>query len=148
MAGVAPERKWFQSPLKSEQRPDESKKATGGYVWSNALSVRVAIGGGKTATWEDDGWGVYKGFSQLVKQLNPGFGPNEGLCPKVRVVGYADEGSGQNSTSVPLFEVMGWVPRPDCLKEDAPAIAAEPAPVRQAQPVVQAQVLVSEDVAF
>ncbi len=133
-AGVAPERRWFQSPLRAEPRPDESKKATGGYVWSNALSVRCAIGGGKTATWEDDGWGVYKGFSALTKMLNAGFGANEGLCPMVRVIGYADEGSGQNSTSVPLFEIVKWVPRPACLAEDAPSIAAE-APAPAPQPV-------------
>lgn len=145
-AGVAPERRWFQSPLRAEQRPDESKKATGGYVWSNALSVRAAIGGGKTATWEDDGWGVYKGFSQLVKQLNAGFAANEGLCPMVRCTGYADEGSGQNSTSVPLFEIVRWVPRPDCLKEDAPQIAAPvaataPAPVYTPPPAAAAPAL-------
>jgi hypothetical protein len=57
--------------------------------------------------------------------LNARFGENEGLCPMVRVVGYADEGSGQNSTSVPLFEIVKWVPRPACLAEDAPTIAAE-----------------------
>jgi len=136
MAGIAPERKWFQSPLRPESRPDESKKAQGGYVWSNALSVRVAIGGGKTATWEDDGWGVYKGFTGLTKLLNPQFGANEGLCPMVRVVGYVDEGSGQNSTSVPQFEILKWVPRPDCLKEDAPVIATEAQPVQQAAPAV------------
>jgi hypothetical protein len=133
-AGVAPERRWFQSPLRAEPRPDESKKATGGYVWSNALSVRAAIGGGKVATWEDDGWGVYKGFSALVKAMNGGFAANEGLCPMVRVTGYADEGTGQNSTSVPLFEILKWVPRPACLAEDAPTIAAEPAPAPQPVP--------------
>lgn len=148
MAGVAPERRWFQSPLKAEQRPDESKKATGGYVWSNALSLRVAIGGGKTATWEDDGWGVYKGFSALVKALNAGFSANIGLCPMVRCTGYADEGTGQNSTSVPLFEILKWVPRPDCLKEDAPQIAAAPEAPAQAYTPPPAPAAIPADVAF
>ena len=149
-AGVAPERRWFQSPLRAEQRPDETKKATGGYVWSNALSVRAAIGDGKVATWEDDGWGVYKGFTGLVKALNPGFSANEGLCPLVRVTGYADEGTGQNSTSVPLFEVLRWVPRPDCLKEDAPTIEAAPAAPQQAAAVTPppAATSVPADAAF
>lgn len=134
-AGIAPERRWFQSPLRAEQRPDETKKAAGGFTWSNALSVRVAVGGGATATWEDDGWGVYKGFSALVKQLNAGFAANEGLCPMVRCIGYVDEGSGQNSTSVPQFEILKWVPRPDCLKEDAPQVAvAATAPAPAATP--------------
>ena len=126
MAGVAPERKWFASPLRAEQRPDETKKATGGYVWTNALSIRAAIGGGKVATWEDDGWGVYKGFNALAKQISAALAANEGLCPMVKVTGYADEGQGTNTTSVPLFTILQWVKRPDCLKEDAPVIAAEP----------------------
>lgn len=128
LAGVAPERRWFASPLRAEPRPSEERKAAGGYAWSNALSVRVAIGGGKVATWEDDGWGVYKGFSGLVKQLNQGFADNVGLCPLVRCTGYVEEGQGQNTTFVPQFTVVGWKPRPDCLKEDAPAIQADPAP--------------------
>lgn len=137
--GVAPERRWFASPLRAEQRPDETKKATGGYVWTNALSVRCAIGGGKTATWEDDGWGVYKGFAALAKAISAGLGANEGLCPMVRVTGYVDEGTGQNSTSVPQFEIVKWVARPDCLKEDAPVIAAAPpsAPAPAPAPVAQ-----------
>ncbi len=132
--GVAPERRWFASPLRAEQRPDESKKAAGGFVWSNALSIRCAIGGGATATWEDDGWGVYKGFSALSKVISAGFAANEGLCPMVRCTGYADEGAGQTSTSVPLFEIIKWVPRPDCLKEDAPQITATADPTPAATP--------------
>ncbi len=141
-AGVAPERRWFASPLRAEPRPDESKKITGGYVWSNALSIRCAVGGGKTATWEDDGWGVYKGFNALAKAISAGLAANEGLCPMVRVTGYIDEGSGQNSTSVPQFTILKWVPRPDCLKEDAPVIADVPAaaPAPQYTPPPQASI--------
>lgn len=132
--GVAPERRWWASPLKSEPRPDETKKAAGGFTWSNALSVRAAIGEGKAATWEDDGWGVYKGFSGLVKTLNGQFAANEGLCPKVRVTGYIEDGSGQNTTFVPQFEVLQWIARPACLTEDAPQIEAA-WPVATAAPV-------------
>lgn len=149
--GKAPERRWNASPLKSEQRPDESKTAQGGYVWRNALSIRAAIGGGNTATWEDEGWGCYKGFSALIKQINAGFAANEGLCPMIRCVGYADEGSGNSATSVPLFEIVKWVPRPDCLKEDAPQISAappaQPAPAPVAPPPAAAA-QIPADVAF
>lgn len=133
--GKAPERRWNPSVLKSTDRPTEEKTAQGGFVWRNALSVRVAIGGGRTATWEDEGWGGYKGFSALIKMINAGFAANEGLCPMVRCTGYVDEGSGNNLTFVPIFEIVKWVPRPDCLKEDAPSIAADPATA--AQPVQQ-----------
>lgn len=145
--GKAPERRWWASVLRSEQRPDESKTAQGGYVWRNSLHVRCAIGGGKTATWEDEGWGGYKGFSALIKQINAGFAANEGLCPMVRCTGYADEGSGNSATSVPLFEIVKWVPRPDCLKEDAPTIAADPAPAA-VQPSAAAQAAIPQEAAF
>lgn len=148
--GKAPERRWNASPLKSEQRPTEEKTAQGGYVWRNALSVRTAIGGGATATWEDEGWGCYKGFSALIKQINAGFKANEGLCPLVRCTGYADEGSGNSATSVPLFEIVKWVPRPDCLKEDAPSIAADPAPAAAvaSQAVAAAAASIPQEASF
>ncbi len=137
--GKAPERRWNASPLKSEQRPSEEKTLQGGYLWRNALSVRVALGGGKSATWEDEGWGGYKGFSALIKLVNAGFAANEGLCPMVRCTGYADEGSGTNSTFVPTFEIVKWVPRPACLTEEAPTIAADPpAHAQQAAPATTA----------
>ncbi len=133
MEGVAPERRWNPSALQALPRPDETKTMQGSFVWRNCMSIRAAIGEGKTATWEDDGWGVYAGFDRLLlRQINPGFSANEGLCPMVRCVGYEDSGKGTNTTSIPVFEILRWVPRPDCLKEDAPQIAtgfvAEPAP--------------------
>lgn len=140
--GVAPERRWFASPLRAEQRPDESKKVTGGYQWTNSLSIRVAINKTETATWEDDGWGVYKGFNVLAKAISAGLATNEGMCPMVRCTGYVDEGTGQNGTSVPLFEIVKWVQRPDCLKEGAPVIASEPVqPPKPAPAPVPANVM-------
>lgn len=152
IAGVPPDRRWWASPTRQEPRPDESKKAQGGFVWSNALSVRAAIGGGKTATWEDDGWGVYKGFSDLSKLISTGMETNEGLCPMVRVTGYVESGSGQNTTFIPHFEIVKWVPRPECLKVDAPKIAIEdadaPAPKPATQPTPAPAGLVDADAAF
>lgn len=145
--GKAPERRWNASPLRSEPRPDESKTAQGGFQWRNALSLRAAIGAGQVATWEDEGWGCYKGFSAMIKMINAGFAANEGLCPMVPCTGYTDEGSGSTATSVPQFEIVKWVPRPDCLKEDAPQIASAPAPQPAPAPAAP-PVSVPDDVAF
>jgi hypothetical protein len=123
-----PERRWWPSALHSQPRPDESK-SEGVFVWRNALSVRVAIGGGETATWEDEGWGVYLGFSNMIQNLiNPDFAANIGKCPHVRCIGYVKQGSGQKSTSIPQFEIVAWVDRPAALMEDAPQIASAPQP--------------------
>jgi hypothetical protein len=124
--GKAPERRWNKSPLKKEPRPDESKTSQGGYVWRNALSVRAAISQTVAVTWEDEGWGGFKGFSALIHIINQGFATNEGLCPMVRCAGYVDEGSGTSATSVPIFEILKWVKRPTCLDEEPPAIEAAP----------------------
>lgn len=123
-----PERRWWPSALHAQPRPDEGK-SEGVFDWRNALSVRVAIGGGETATWEDEGWGVYLGFSNMIQNLiNPGFAANIGKCPHVRCIGYVKQGSGQKSTSIPQFEIVAWVDRPAALMEDAPQIASAPQP--------------------
>ena len=127
--GQAPEKKWNPHFSQATPRPDESKSEGGGFAWRNALSVRVAIGGGETATWEDEGWGVYLGFSNMIQNLiNPGFAANIGKCPHVRCIGYVKQGSGQKSTSIPQFEIVAWVDRPAALMEDAPQIASAPQP--------------------
>ena len=139
--GTAPERRWWQTPLRAEPRPDESKTAQGGFVWRNSMSVRVAVSQTTAVTWEDEGWGVYSGFSELVKMLNEQFAANIGKCPMVRCIGYAETGKGSGLTFVPQFEIVKWVERPAILKEDAPAIAADPAPAAApaAQPTQAAQ---------
>ena len=45
--GQAPEKRWNPSVSQATQRPDESKKQSGAYAWSQALSIRCAIGGGQ-----------------------------------------------------------------------------------------------------
>lgn len=153
--GQAPERRWWPSVTQAQPRPDESKTAQGGYVWRNSLSIRCAIGGGQAATWEDEGWGGYKGFSALIKQVNAGFAQNEGLCPMIRCTGYVDEGSGNSATSVPTLEIVKWVPRPECLREDAPQIvdaqptpAQTPAPQPAPQPAPAPQPVMEDDLEF
>lgn len=138
-----PERRWWASPLQAQQRPDESKSIGGGFAWRNALSVRVAISSAEAATWEDTGWGVYLGFSNMIRDLiNPGFADNVGKCPHVRCIGFAPQGSGQKATSIPQFELLGWRDRPACLADGAPQIAPvadtpapAPAPAPAPQPV-------------
>lgn len=132
----APDRAWWASPLQSEQRPDESKGAGGGYNWQNAVQFRVAIGGGKSALFDVSGWSGYKGVAALLQSLNTGFANNIGKCPLVQYTGFRVEGTGQKRLHVPEFTVADWVDRPACLTPDAPQIA--PAPAEVAQPAQQA----------
>ena len=149
-AGMAPERRWNPSISKSTDRPDDSKKKSGAYSWSQALSVRLAIGGGQAATWEQGSCGAYEGFTRLSKEIEAQWSAhsqNGALLPLVKQVGVETIKLSAGNANVPLLSIVKWVPRPDCLKADAPVIATEPASAYVA-PAPQAANMVPEDVAF
>lgn len=136
--GVAPERRWNPSVSQSTPRPTDEKKAGGGYVWSQALSIRCAIGGGKSATWEQAAFGAYEAFDKLAKQIMAEWSArsqNGALLPLVKQEGVERRQMKSGSTSIPILRVVDWVARPDCLKADAPVIAsAAPKPAAQPAP--------------
>lgn len=139
--GSAPDRSWWQSPLRSEQRPDETKAPGGGFAWQNIISFRVAIGGGRDAQMDVSGWGGYKGMTALIGMLNNGFADNVGKCPVIQYTGFRTEGTGAKRMHVPEWRVAQWVDRPECLKPDTPAIATASTPIpEQAAPVQTAPV--------
>lgn len=138
--GQAPEKRWNPSISQSTQRPDESKKQSGAYAWSAALSIRCAIGDGQAATWEQASFGAYDAFSKLAKQIQAEWGDksqNGRLLPLVKQTGVETQQLKSGATNKPILTVVQWVERPDCLKGDAPAIATTPEPVQQAAPVHQ-----------
>lgn len=156
--GMAPERRWNPSVSQATPRPDESKKQTGAYAWSRALSVRLAIGDGKTATWEQGSFGAYEAFSRLAKQIMAQH-PGDGTLPLIKQTGVEQRALSSGSTNIPILEIVKWVPRPDCLKDEAPQIdtgaaapAAQPAPAPAPQPTPQpapaATPAMADDVSF
>jgi len=152
--GSAPDRAMWASPLKSEPRPDESKNAGGGFAWQNAMSFRVAIGGGRDAQLDVNGWGGYKGMTAMIGLLNSGFAANIGKCPVIQYTGFRVEGTGSKRLHVPEWTIAKWVDRPACLTPDAPQIAPEPAqaatpaPQPAPQPTAAAQASVPADASF
>lgn len=140
--GQAPEKRWNPSIAHATQRPDESKKQSGAYAWSAALSVRCAIGGGQAATWEQAAFGAYDAFSKLSKQIAAEWSAksdNGRLLPLVKQTGVDTQVLKSGASNKPVLAVVEWVPRPDCLKDDAPVIAtASPAPTQTATPAVAA----------
>jgi len=150
--GQAPERRWNPSVAQSTPRPDESKKTAGvGFAWQQALSVRVAIGQGRAATWEQGAFGAYEAFSRLARQIIAQH-PGDGTLPLVKQTGVEKLVLTVGSANVPLLEVAKWVPAPQCLKaaeftietgEPAappppPPPAATVSPIRQRQAPAQA----------
>ena len=148
--GMAPERRWNPSPAQQMPRPDEGKKATGSFAWTRALSVRMAIGGGKAATWEQGSYAAYEAFANLAKQITAqwaGQSQNGLLLPLVKQTGVEKKDLPNGSANIPVLTIEKWVPRPDCLKADAPVIATGPVTPAPAAPPVQ-QAAIPADAGF
>jgi len=135
IAGQAPEWKWNPSPAQMMQQPGEDFK--------KGFSIPCAIGGGKTATWEQAGAAVWQALTALAPQLSQQ--PGSGKLPQVRMKEAQMLQFKRGSTVVPVLEIIQWVDRPDCLKEGAaagiatePAQAAAPAPQPAPQPAPSA----------
>lgn len=132
--GMAPERRWNPSLAQATPRPDDSKKPSGAFAWSRALTVRLAIGDGQTATWEQGSFAAYAAFERLAKQIMAQH-PGDGTLPLIKQTGVEQRALPNGSANIPTLEIVKWVPRPDCLKDDAPKIdTGAPA---QAAPAVQ-----------
>lgn len=126
-AGEAPD--WKMNASLSQFSPDPS---SGDRDYKKGFKIRCAIGGGKTASWDQAGASVWNAFVALVPSLQQQ--PSPDMLPLVRCTGAKFEQFKRGSTNTPILEVVKWVPRPDCLKEGAAAgIATDPAP----QPVQQ-----------
>lgn len=128
IAGVAPEWKWNPSPAQMMPAPGDD--------WKKGISVKVAIGGGKVATWEQAGAATWQAIVKLAPSLQQQPAPN--MLPLVRMTGTDAMQFKRGSTIAPVLEVVKWVERPDCLNQNpvagfaiepaAPAPAPQPAP--------------------
>lgn len=125
MAGVAPEWKWNPSVNQMMQKPGDDYK--------KGFSVKCAIGGGKVAMWEQAGAGVWSALADLAPLLKDQ--PASGQMPLIKMTEAKELKFTKGSTCYPIFEIVKWVDKPDCLKEGAaagiatePATAPEPAP--------------------
>ena len=123
IAGKAPEWKWNPTPAQMLPSPGDDYK--------KGIQIRVALGGGKAATWEQAGAAVWNAFAELVPAIQAG-ATDQALLPLVRMTGAKVEQYARGGTVIPTLEVVKWVPRPDCLKADAPTIATAPAAAPQA----------------
>ena len=119
MAGIAPEWKWNPSVNQMMQKPGDDYK--------KGFSVKCAIGGGKVAMWEQAGAGVWSALADLAPLLKDQ--PASGQMPLIKMTEAKELKFTKGSTCYPIFEIVKWVDKPDCLKEGAAAgIATEPTP--------------------
>ena len=125
MAGVAPEWKWNPNVNQMMQKPGDDYK--------KGFSVKCAIGGGKVAMWEQAGAGVWSALADLAPMLTEQ--PAAGQMPLIKMKEAKELKFTKGSTCYPIFEIVKWVDKPDCLKEGAAAgIATDPAPAPEPAP--------------
>jgi hypothetical protein len=143
IVGQPPEWRWNATVSRFESRPSDDHK--------KGFQIRVAVGGGNTATWEDSGAGAWNAFAALAPQLAQG---PEGKLPMIKMTGVKDEKYARGGTSIATLEVVKWVDRPDCLKEGVQAGidtgGEEPAqaPQQQQQQAAPAPAAADEDLEF
>jgi hypothetical protein len=117
VAGVAPTWRWNASVNQMMPSPGDG--------WKKGFSIRCAIGGGQTATFEQAGAAPWDCLTDLAPKLAQQ--PTPGQLPLVKLVDARAVQFKRGSTVVPVLEIVKWVDRPDCLKEGAAAgIAIEP----------------------
>ena len=124
IVGQAPE--WRMNPTLAKFQPSP------GEDYKKGFKIRCAIGGGKTASWDQAGAGAWNAFLALIPALQQA--PEGDVLPLVRMIGTKAVKFTKGSTVEPVLEVVKWVPRPDCLKEGfaAGVDTGEPAPQQAA----------------
>jgi hypothetical protein len=147
VVGQPPERRWNATPARFEPQPGDD--------WKRGFEVRCAIGGGKTATWEQAGAAVWGAMASLAVQFNGG---PDGKLPLVKKTGVKQIQFKRGSTAEPVLQVVKWVDRPACLKDGAaagfdtgassPAPAPTPAPAPAPTPAPAVSASVPADIEF
>jgi len=151
-AGMAPERVYSSHYSVAMPRPDESKKPSGAFTWSNALQVRVAISKEQAVTWEQGSFGAYQAFIGLSKQIEAQWdhSQNGKLLPVVQMTDVETRVLKSGSTNIPILTIVKWAERPASLLSDAPAIASnvaaeQAAAATQSAAAVQAPAMAAGD---
>lgn len=146
VVGQAPDWKWNPTVSQMMQQPGEDYK--------KGFSIPCAIGGGKTATWEQAGAAAWNAFTNLVPGLQQA---PEGKLPVVKITGSKLQQFKRGSTVEPILEIVKWVERPDCLREGVQAgvdtgnqtpEAQQQAPSPQPQPQAPATAEADGDLEF
>jgi hypothetical protein len=106
--------------------------------YKKGFKMRCAIGGGETASWDQSGAGAWNSFVALVPEFAKQ--PAPGKLPLVKMIDVKHEQFKRGSTQTPIFSIVDWVERPDCLKEGAAAGIAteEAAPEPKQEPTAAA----------
>ena len=121
----------FPRPSDEKRQNDMGKSV---FVWQKTFGIRIAIGGGQVATWNQSAFGAMLGFESWCGDLKAQGPQHIGKLPVVQFTGYSEEYGGAKS---PTLVISDWIDAPDCLRQSTGAEsintgAAEPAPQKAA----------------
>ena len=106
--GVSPERRWNASSTRYEPSP--------GADWKRCFSLPIALSQDKRATWEQASLAARIALDDVLKAIKTTGQDDDGdLLPVVRCTGVKVVQTRAGNTSVPVFELLKWVPRPAAL---------------------------------
>lgn len=111
--GVAPKWVWGQTPSQLPAKPGEGYK--------KGFSMKVALGGGATAYWEQAGAAIWNALTALVPQIQSGPANDPSKVPVVRMVDTELMKFPTGSTIRPVLEIVKWIDRPEALKDGVAA---------------------------
>ena len=102
--------KWNENTSRMMPKPGED--------WKKGFAISVALGNGDVGHWIQAGAGVFSALKELAPQLKDG---EKGKLPKIKMTGVEklNFGEGKGKTAFAKFEVVSWIDRPDCLKEQS-----------------------------
>lgn len=117
-----------------EKRMNEMGKEV--FYWQKTFAIRIAIGGGVAATWNQSAFGAMLAFEGFVEQLKASGAQHPGKLPLVKHTGVRDEYGGSR---VPVLQIVDWIEAPDCLRQQVSAAQAiNTAPTVAPTPAVEA----------
>jgi hypothetical protein len=106
--GVSPERRWNASSTRYEPSP--------GADWKRCFSLPIALSQDKRATWEQASLAARIALDDVLKAIRAAGQDDDGdLLPVVRCTGVKVVQTRAGNTSVPVFALLKWVPRPPAL---------------------------------
>jgi len=110
-------KEWRSNPTPAQPLPYPGP----GFI--EGLKIPMALDQNTIACWDQAAVGAWRGFCQIAAVIAQQAPQNPGLYPVIRIVGATLTATGKNSTQVPNFEIVQWVPQPACF-----APQAQPAP--------------------
>jgi len=97
-----------------------------GAGFTEGVKIPMAVDANTVVMWDQASVGAWKGFCQVAAILGQQAPQNPGMYPVIQFAGSTLTSTGKNSTQVPNFQILQWVPQPACFAAQAQPPAPPP----------------------